>query len=911
MNFARFKRVAGHRLRSLLREDRADAELAGELAFHLDALVHENLAEGMTAREAESAARRKLGNIALLEEQCRDQRRVSWLRDLKQDVLYGWRMMRRSRGFTAIAAGSLALGIGANTAILGVADAMLFGKLPYRDADRLMIVRTYSSENPGQNNNLSLPDFFAVQDGTRSFESMGCSLDDQKSLGAESGQPSDDGAVPEKIYGQAFSRDLFKTLGVQPALGRTFTDVDYHRGPPSVIVLSHRLWTRRFGADPKILGKHIRLDGTSTEVVGVMPPGFTFTEERPEYWVPMQITRSSSQAGVRYFIVAARLQEGATLEQAQAELNNAGSHLASEFPDTHRGWSVRAQPVREALFGWTKPVMFTLEGAVILVLLIACANVAGLLLARGASRRQELAMRAALGAGRARIARQLIAESLMLSSIGGALGAAVAWTALRILPAISPPPNAPRLEAIPLNFHVLLLIGLTSLAAGLVFGVGPALAAFKQDLTVALKESPRGAGTPRRRQRSRSLLVAAQIACACTLLIGSGLLLKSFVRLAGRDLNFEPRGLLTFEFRLPTFQFERIVGSYKNFPYMAVDAATGPKLERILHRLRRLPGAESVAGISSPPVNSLIVATAVVTLEGANAESGDTSYFVITPGFFATMKAPLVQGREFADEDAAGAPWVAVVNETAAHRFWPGQDPIGKRFTFDSGLDDRPREIVGVVRDIPAATSRINPEPIIYMSYLQQPLHSRLSWAIMLGQMTFVVRTSGNPMRLEQDARKAVAQIDPDIPLANLATMEHYTGAWTRDIFYYTAVLGAFALTATLLAAIGAYGVMSYHVAQRSHEIGIRMALGARPWQIFRLVGGHAIQLIGIGLLVGLAGAMALTRLLASQLWNVAPTDPAAFAGAFAVLAFAAGLACAGPLRRSVRMSPTRALRLL
>jgi predicted permease len=298
-------------------------------------------------------------------------------------------------------------------------------------------------------------------------------------------------------------------------------------------------------------------------------------------------------------------------------------------------------------------------------------------------------------------------------------------------------------------------------------------------------------------------------------------------------------------------------------------------------------------------------------VDGANSESGNTSYFVITPGFFATMKAPVVRGREFAEDDAAGAPWVAVVNETAAHRFWPGQDPVGKRFTLDSGLDDRPREIVGVVRDIPTATRRINPEPIIYMSYLQQPSHSRLSWAIMLGQMTFVVRTSGNPMGLEQDARKAVAEIDPVIPLANLATMEHYTGVWTRDIFYYTVVLGAFALTATLLAAIGAYGVMSYHVAQRTREIGIRMALGARPWQIFRLVGGHAIQLIGIGLLVGLGGATAVTRLLASQLWDVAPTDPAAFAGAFLVLAFAAGLAGAGPLRRCVRLSPMRALRVL
>ncbi len=906
MNLARLKRVAGHRLRSLVREDRADAELAGELAFHLDELARENVADGMTANEAQRAARRKLGNIALLEEQCRDQRRVSWFRDLKQDVLYGWRMMRRSPGFTAIAAVSLALGIGANTAILGVAGTMLFGNLPYRDADRLMIVRTYRFENPGENSNASLPDFFAIRDRTSSFESIGCSLDDQKNLGAD----GRDHSTPEKIYGQGFSPGFFQTLGVQPLLGRTFSDADYHRGPPSAIVLSHRLWTRRFGADPKILGKHIRLDGASAEIIGVMPPGFKVTEERPEYWVPMQITRSSSQAGVRYFIVAARLKAGVNSEQVQAELNHVGDQLASEFPGTHRGWSIRAQPVREALFGWTKSVLATLEGAVLLVLLIACANVAGLLLARGAARQQELAMRAALGAGRARIVRQLLAESLLLSCFGGALGTAVAWAALRILPAMSPPPNAPRLEAIPLNLHVLLLTGVTSIAAGLLFGVGPAVAAFRQDLAITLKDSPRGSGTLRTRQRSRSLLVAAQMACACMLLIGSGLLLKSFVRLAGRDLNFEPHGLFTFEFRLPTFQFGHIVGSYKNFPYMAVEAATEPKFQRLLDRLHKMPGAEAVAGISYPPVNSLIVPAAALTVEGASIDSGDTSLFLITPGFFATVKARVVRGREFTDDDTAGAGWVAVVNETAARRFWPGEDPLGKRFTLDSGPDDRLREVVGVVRDIPTGSRKISPEPVVYTSYLQQPSRARLPWAILLGQMTFVVRTSGNPMALEQEARKAAAEIDADTPLANLASMENYTGARTRDMFYYTAALAAFALVATLLAAIGGYGVMAYHVAQRTQEIGIRMALGARPSQIFRLVGGHAVRLIGIGLLVGLAGAMALTRLLASQLWDVAPTDPAAFVGAFLVLALAAGLACAGPLWRSVGLSPIRALRM-
>jgi predicted permease len=904
LKFTRLKRVALLRLRSLLREDRAEAELAGEFAFHLEQLVRENLAEGMSSTEAYTAARRKLGNVTLLEEQCRDQRRVSWLRDLKQDVLHSLRMMRKSPGFTVIAAGSLALGIGANTAILGVADAMLFGNLPYRDADRLMMIRTYSSDNPSQNSNASLPDFFALQDGTHSFESIGCSLADQKNLGAVNRQANPDATVPERIFGQGWSPGLFETLRAEPLLGRTFTDADYHRGPPSVVILSYRLWQRRFGADPKILGTHITLNGASTEIIGVMPPDFRFAEERPEYWVPMPIVRSPLQAGVRYFIVVARLRKGVTVEQAQADVDRVGAQLAADFPDTHTGWGVRMQPLREALFGWTRPAIFTLEAAVVMVLLIACANVAGLLLAHGASRRQEMAMRAALGAGRLRIVRQLLVESLMLSSLGGLLGVAIAWAALRALPAINPPPNAPRLEAIPLNLHMLLLTGLTSVAVGLLFGIGPAWSALRQDLTAALKES----GRLRSRQQLRSALVAVQIAIAFVLLIGSGLLLKSFARLAGRELNFDPHGLLTFEFRLPTWQFQRIIGSYQGSPATAVDPATAPKFERILDRLRALPGAESVAGISYPPVNSLIVATMTVTVEGARADSGETSYFMVTPHFFETMKTPILRGREFEERDTPGAPWTAVVNETAAARLWPGEDPIGKRFTGDSGVDDRPREVIGVVRDIPTGSRQIEPSPVIYVSYLQQPARSRLPWSNMRGQMTFLVR-GANPASLAQAAQKAVAEIDPNIPLANIAPMEKYTGEYTGGMLYYTAALAAFAVLATLLAAIGIYGVMSYQVAQRTHEIGIRMALGARPFQVFRVVGGRTIVLVATGLALGLAGALGVTRLLASQLWQVTPTDPAAYTGALLLVAAVAALSCIGPLRRCVQIDPVRALR--
>lgn len=908
MNLARFRRIAAHRWRSLADAHRADRELAGEIAFHLDQLVAENLAEGMAPAEARRAAQRTLGNAALLEDQCRDQRRVSWLRDLMQDAAHAWRTMRQSPGFTCVTTLSLALGIGANTAILGVADAMLFGRLPFPDPGRLMFVRAFSQDNPGNGTNVSQPDFFSISDAVRAFASLGCALADQKNLGRDDSGADENAQAPERLFGQGVSAGLFETLGVQPRLGRTFADADFRRGPPAVVILSERLWRRRFGADPRILGKHIPLNGASTEVIGVMPAAFHFGEERPEYWVPMQLQRIDWQTGVRYFIVAGRLKPSASIEQAQAELDQVAAQLAVRFPDTHAGWGLRLQPVREALFGWTRRAMLTLEAAVVLMLLIACANVAGLLLARGSSRRRELAMRAALGAGRARILRQLLAESLMLSSIGGLLGIGVAWAALRVVPAIQPPPNAPGLQPVPLNWHMLLFAAATSVAVALIFGIGPALAWLGQDLTAALKDSASGSGVPHGRLRSRSVLVAAQIALAFVLLIASGLFIESFLRLSRRDLNFAPAGLLTFEFRLPTWQALRIVGAYNGLPYVQSDPVQLARFDRILSRLRALPGAESVAGTAYPPVNSLIVPSIPLTVEGASHDSGETSYFLVTPRFFATMKATILRGREFSDEDTTGAPWVAVVNETAARRFWPGQDPIGRRFRLESGPEDRPREVIGVVRDIPTGNLLVSPAPVVYASYSQQPARIGLPWGLMQAQMTFVVRSSSNPLVLARSAQRAVAEIDPETPLARIAGMESYTREWAGDAFYYTAALGGFALVATLLAAIGAYGVMSYHVAQRTREIGIRMALGARPWHIFRLTAGNTLWMIATGLALGFLVARPLAGLLATQLWGITAAEPGAFLAALMLLAAAAGFAGLAPVRRCIRLTPMRAV---
>jgi len=554
--------------------------------------------------------------------------------------------------------------------------------------------------------------------------------------------------------------------------------------------------------------------------------------------------------------------------------------------------------------------LLTLEAAVALVLLIACANVAGLLLARGTVRHRQIALRVALGARRGRIIRQLLTESVLLSLVGGALGVLVAWGGLRALVAMSPPPGAPRIAEVGLNLPMLGVLALLSVGTGLLFGVVPALAGSQRDLTVSLNESARGTGTRPGRHRLREILVAAQIALALVLQIGSGLLMNSFLRLAGRDLNFDPEGLLTFEFRIPWQHYLHRVGSYHDFPYFEIRPPPALTMERVFNKLREVPGAASVAGSSFPPVNSLIVPTVAVAIEGQHERGRhalSVAYFLVTPNFFATMNAPLVRGRDFSDLDTASAPWVAIVNESTARRFWPGADPIGKRFTFDVVPEERPREVVGVVRDIPIRSRQTGPEPVIYASYLQQPSRYRNPWANMFGQMTFVLRSSADPMSLVPAARRAVAQIDPNRPLANVATVEQYLGE--RRFRYYVLVLGVFALAATGLAAIGVYGVMAYAVAQRTHEIGIRMALGASASEVVNLVGRRAVWLISTGVVLGLAGSLALTRLIASQLWGVTPTDPATFAGVSLLLALVALLACVVPTRRALAVDPTFALR--
>ena len=930
MSVTRLARIARQRIRSLFRTDAVDAELASELAFHFDQLVTEYIDSGMTEREARLAARRALGNMPLLEEQCRDTRAVTWLQDLRQDVVFASRMLRRTPMFTAVALASLALGIGANTAILSVIDAVLRNPLPVTDEDRVVVLRTYPFDNPQQETHALVSDYFTWRDESRSFDVMGAAMGHNADFGADvSGAPS------ERLPGQSITADAFAALGVRPFLGRAFTAEDEEvsgNAPTRAIVISYRLWQGRFAGRSDIIGQQIRLDRVNRTVVGVMPDSFRYPNEGVMYWIPLRMNRSQVRNPQRFYVVAARLKAGVTIEQAQADVDLVAARLARLDPDRHSGWGVRIKPIRDAMFDWTRQRLFTLETAVALVLLVACANVAGLLLARGHVRGTEIALRTALGAGRGRIVRQLLTESVLLSLGGGVIGLAVAWLGIRALLTMNPPPGGVGIADVNMNLRTLTATGVIALVTGLLYGLAPALAQVRGSLTHSLKEPGTSGGT--KRPGFRSTLVAAQIAVTVVLLVGAGLLAKSFVAVMSRDLQFDSDRLLTFEVHIPYEDYARLQGSYAGLPYFEIDSSPSLAFERIHQGLRAINGVESVAGVSIPLLNSLVVPSAAISVtprapEAVNASGppassaigvGTTpshledrrnlvaSYFLVTPRFFSSIKAPHIHGRDFDEHDTTPSEWVAIINDTAAHRFWPGQDPLGQLLTIVSAPEERPRKIVGVVRDIPLTTEG-EVRPVVYTPYLQQPSKYPSTGVGMFGQMMFMVRATGDPMSLVPYARRVVREVDPDRPLANVLTMDQRIASVVPQRGYYAFALGAFALTATLLAAIGVYGVMAYSVAQRTREIGIRVALGAAAHEVVVLVGRRTMVIVAVGLIIGIAGALLATQLLRSQLWGVSPSDPMTF-GAVAMLFTAITLMAAFfPMRRALRVDPTIALR--
>ena len=829
---------------------------------------------------------------------------------LWQDAVYGFRMLLKKPGFTAIAALSLALGIGANTAIFSLVNTVLLSSLAYRDPSRLVMIVTTPPAHPETNEPATVPDYIAWKEQSRSFENLGAADVDARDFGV-----AENGVAPERLIGEGFTPAVFQVLGVRPLLGRTFTDDEDAIGAPAkVLLISQRLWQRRFASDPNIVGKTIRTGNDTVTIIGVMPPDFHLAEEDADFWQPLVINRFQLKGSAPYLNVVARLKPGVSAAQAQEEMKSIADQLARNFPTRNKGRGVRVEPLHDALFGWMKQPLGMLEGVVAFVLLIACANVAGLQLARGATRQTEVAVRAALGAGRWRIVRQFLVESVLLSLVGGVLGAILAWAGLRLLIAISPP-WFPLLQHIGINAWVLVFTAALSILTGIAFGAGPALQASRPNLVDSLKEAGRGSMTSLARHRFRSALVAGQIALALILLAGAGLMINSFFRLTGSDLGCNPSGVLTFDYDFPVSQYAKMIGSYNNYPLLDVSPIPAQNFDRLYERIRNMPGVQSVAGSVYPPMqggeDSMTFSIEGRPLPQNDAEKSAMSavYYPVTAGLFTTLHAPLLRGRDFTAHDSATAPWVAIINQTMAQRFWPNEDPIGKHVTLDLVPEERPREIIAIVGDIKVSRTQTKPQPAMYVPHAQRPLHYRGPYQWTRVYMSYLVRTSGDAKTVIPQLRKAMSEIDPTRPIGKFRSMDDVLGDQVQEPRYYTLLLSIFAGVATLLATVGIYGVMAHSVAQRTREIGIRMALGAHWRDVMKLVMWNALLLIGAGLIAGLGGSLALTRLIATRLWGVTPTDPLTFATVAVLLALVAILATLIPAQRALRVDPTVALR--
>jgi putative ABC transport system permease protein len=790
-------------------------------------------------------------------------------------------MLLKKPGFTMVAVLALALGIGANTALFSVVNTVLLRPLPYKEPERLVMLWGNSTKDPKAKFPSSLPNYLDWKEQNRVFENISSYLFGSLNL-TGSGEP-------ERLPVVIISGDIFQTLGVNPGLGRSFLPEEERPGNDKVAVLSHSFWQRKFGSDPNIIGRTLILDNESYSVVGVMPKDFKFLYEKAELWVPLAVDTNQFGRLSFFLSVVGRLKVGVTLEQAREDMKTVTGRLEKLYPETNTNTGVYMESLHESLVGDIKPMLFVLLGAVGFVLLIACANVANLLLARAADRQKEIAIRTALGASRYRVFGQLITESLLLSTMGGSLGLILSLWGVDFLLSLNPG-TLPRTEELSIDGNVLLFTLGISFLTGLIFGLVPSLQASKPDLNVTLKEGGRGtAGAAR--GRLRSSLVVSEVAMALVLLIGAGLLLKSFYNLYQVNPGFNSQGLLVMDLLLPTAKYKD-QNSWAAFYKEAID------------RIENLPGVLSVGATTILPLSGN-ENKRLIYIEG-RPHSGPQDYTgashrVISPGYFKTMAVPLINGRYMTESDKDDSPPVALINQAMARRFFAGEDPVGKRLKLGRGPESKQPwlTIIGVVGDVRQRGIDLESVPEMYVSYLQS------------AEPTFslAIRSNGDPLRLTEAVSKEIQTIDKDQPIANVQTMDQYLSSSVAQRRFNMLLLALFAGLALLLSAMGIYGVMSYSVAQRTHEIGIRMALGAHKRSIIGLIvkQGMFLALLGIG--IGLIGSFALTRVMTNLLYGVSATDPITFVGISLLLALVALLASYIPARRATKVDPMVALR--
>lgn len=816
--------------------------------------------------------------------------------NLFKDIRYGFRGLLKHPGFTLVAVITLALGIGANSAIFTVVNAVLLRPLPVAAPEQLVFIwqtHPFGKRIGVDQLPVSNADFLDWQEQSNLFEGM--------SMIDSWGGNLTGGATPEHVDGAKISINLFSLLRAQPMLGSDFNLEHAKPGNERAVMLSHGLWQRRFGSDSKIVGQQILIDGQPYMVQGVMGPGFVFPKDvglpnyfsfaKTEMWLPIALTNEQrANRGSHHLAVIARLKPGATLEQAQSQLAGIAKRAAEQNPEESKDWGTSVNLVHEQVVGASRKAILILLGAVAFVLLISCANVANLLLARSTSRQKEIAIRTALGAGRARIVRQLLTESLLLSIAGGALGVILASWGVRLLLLFSSD-KLPRVAEIHVDSRVLWFTLGVSLLTGLLFGLVPALQVSKPDLNESLKESGRSAMGGRHRQRARNLLVISEVALSLVLLVGAGLLAKSFVRLQSVNAGFTPDHLLTATLELPR-------GKYED------NAQMSQFFKQVVERSARLPGVEAAAAISHLPLtgkeelDGFSVEGRTDPIEASLVQTAD--FRVITPEYFRAMRIPLLKGRFFNEQDRANTPYSVIIDESFARRFFPGEEPLGRRIDEDGSRTGHGfAVIVGVVGGVKHTDVKAEPRPTMYVPAEQSPWET----------MTLVVRSSGDPSALAAALREEVSAVDKDQPLSEIATMEQLFAKAVAPQRFNLMLVGLFATLALTLATVGVYGVIAYSVTQRAQEMGVRLALGASSRDILRLIIGQAmrISLLGVGL--GLIAAVGLTRVMTSLLFEVSATDPVVFVGLAILLIAVTLVASYIPARRATKVDPLEALR--
>lgn len=880
------------RITGMLRRQRLDKDLDEELRSHLEMRAADNAAAGMSPEQARYEAHKRFGSTTLLKEDTRKVDIIGWLDEAALDFRHALRMLRRSPGFTIVAVFTLSLGIGANTAIFSVVNSVLIRPLPYHDPAGLVMVWENYSLHPNPHNTVSPPNFLDWQSRNTVFSGMAYVFDERDALTGN--------GEPEEVVVQDVSVNFFSVLGVDPILGPGFTPENGKAGHENVVILSYGLWKERFGGDPAIVGKSIVVNGRPQTVVGVAPQNFqwfikdgSLTGAKPQMWSPLVFPQSfhdHKQMG-RFMTVAARLNSGTSYSQAQSQMNAIASQLEQEYPDSNGHWGVNVVPLRQQISGDLRLALLVLFVAVAFVLLIACANVSSLLLARAASREREMAIRTAIGASRWRIGRQLLVESLLLALIGGGIGAALAFWGTNALLAASPA-NLFDLRSVSLDLRVLTFAGAATLLAGLLFGVLPSYVSAHSRISDTLKEGGRGSSA-NRRAFARNAFVVTQLGLALVLLAGSGLLVRSFVRLIGVDPGFDTAHLLTFKVTLPNSKY-------------GTDPLRMAFFQQLLAKLAAVPGVHSASMESFPPLTGLGAATAVHVLSQPTLALSDlpvANVRVVGPDYLATMNIPLRAGRFFNAQELAEEKHVTIINQAFADKYIRGVNPLGQQAAiYMKSLDEKeikPSEIIGVVGDVHQMGLDVSPEPTVYWP------HSEL---VMSG-MTILLRTTRDPLKLVATARGELQQLDPELPMAAVVTMDQLLADSLSRSRFTMLLLGIFSAVALVLAAVGIYGLIAYSVTQRTQELGIRIALGAQRRDVLRLVLGQGARLTLLGVALGILVALAFSRLLASMLFDVSATDPLTYAGVAGLLAVVALLACFIPARRATRVDPMVALR--